>query len=304
MWFDDPQKGKDPPATADPLPSDPLLPFHYDTEKHLWSSDRARCWKELGYQYDDLVPQPNTPEDSPKYLEDLRKHIKELYPSTSSIVQGTPGYTLPNEKFNDYIINVIYDRYALKGRAYAILFFIGKPPERLSSYRESENFVGAVYTFSAPVIGEDGSTACDNCAQQSSQGVLSKAQIPITVPLLAAAPLHAPIHAGDPPQVPIPGIGLGALDPRPVESILHDPVEGLQWKFVALGGTEIEAEKFPNTEIAVLHGYGSHPVEDDQMPEYHKYKILKRAVKNRYLGFGHDDTQLKIIRDDPDADEP
>ncbi|KAK3169334.1 hypothetical protein OEA41_008717 [Lepraria neglecta] len=61
---------------------------------------------ELGYQYDDLVPQPNTPEDSPKYLEDLRKHIKELS------VQGTPGYTLPNEKFNDYIINVIYDRYA------------------------------------------------------------------------------------------------------------------------------------------------------------------------------------------------
>lgn len=42
----------------------------------------------------------------------------------------------------------------------------------------------------------------------------------------------------------------------------------------------------------------------DQMPEYHQYKILKRAVKNQYLGFGHDDTQLKIIRDDLDADEP
>ena len=39
------------------------------------------------------------------------------------------------------------------------------------------------------------------------------------------------------------------------------------------------------------------------MPEYHEYKILKRAVKNQYLGFGRDDIQLKIIRDDPDADE-
>lgn len=177
----------------------------------------------------------------------LHLGIKELYPTTSSIVQGTPGYTWPNEKFNDYIINVIYDRYALKRRAYAILFFIGKPPKRLSNYCESENFVGAVYTFSAPIVGEDGSIACDNCAQQSSQRVLSKAQIPIMVSLLAAAPLHVPIHAGDSPQVPIPGIGLGALDQRLVESILHDPVEGLQWKFVGLGGTE----------IAMLHVYGS-----------------------------------------------
>ncbi|KAL2052351.1 hypothetical protein ABVK25_007510 [Lepraria finkii] len=142
------------------------------------------------------------------------------------MVQGTPGYTWPNEEFNDYIINVIYDRYALKRRAYATLFFIGKPPKRLSNYRESEKFVGAVYTFSAPIVGEDGSIACDNCAQQSSQGVLSKDQIPITVSLLAAAPLYVQIHAGDSPQVPIPGIGLGALDQRPVESILHDPVEG------------------------------------------------------------------------------
>ena len=186
MWFDNPQKGDDPPATADPLPSDPLLPFHYDTDKHLWTSDRARSWKDLGYQYDDLVPKSHTPEGSDKYLKDLREHINELYPGASSCIQETPWYSLPDESFdfNDYIINVVYDRYALKGRAYTIPFFIGEPPEPLSNYRGSESFMGAVYTFSAPVIGEDGSVACDNCAQQSSRGVLSKAQIPITIPLI------------------------------------------------------------------------------------------------------------------------
>ena len=128
MWLDRPQRG-------DPASNALLLPFHYDTGKHTWCSDRARSWETLNYQHDDLVPQPNTPEDSPKYLEGLLQHIKELHPSTSSIIQRTAGYALPDEKFHDYIINVIYDRYALNCRAYAILFFIGKPPKALSSYR-------------------------------------------------------------------------------------------------------------------------------------------------------------------------
>ncbi|KAL2038420.1 hypothetical protein N7G274_008759 [Stereocaulon virgatum] len=63
-WFDAHQKD-------DPLPSDPLLPFHTDTEKHPWSSDRARSWIKLGYQYDDLVPQHGVTEGSPQYLNDL-----------------------------------------------------------------------------------------------------------------------------------------------------------------------------------------------------------------------------------------
>ena len=280
-WFDDPQQGDD-----DPLPSDPLLPFHHDTEKHLWSSDKARRWKELGYQYDDLVPRHGVIEGSPQYLNDLRKHINELYPSTSKLVQSTPGYTSPEETFHDYLINVVYDRYALKGRAYAILFFIGEPPEHLSSYRESQNFVGAVYTFSAPVRGEDGSVACDNCAQQSSQGVLSRAQIPITIPLIVgAAPVGGPQSEQTPtiPTQPTPGY---ALEPEAVAEVLR---VGLDWRFVALGGTEIEKEKFKTFEVAVYHGRGTHPSTADELPTYGGYEKLRKATETKYQGSGNPD---------------
>ena len=121
-------------------------------------------------------------------LIELRGYVNEIYRSASSIVRKSPDCTLPGtDDFHDYIINVVYDCYALGGLAYSILFFIGKPPENLSTYRQSDNFLGAVYTFSNPVNNADGSVACENCAQQSSAKVLSKAQIPITLPLLSKA---------------------------------------------------------------------------------------------------------------------
>ncbi len=48
MWFDH-QHPEYPelmePIPPDPLPSDSLLPFHYDTDYHRWSSAGARRWK-------------------------------------------------------------------------------------------------------------------------------------------------------------------------------------------------------------------------------------------------------------------
>jgi tyrosinase len=280
MWFDKPWDG-------DPAPTSPLLPFHYDTNKSPWSSDRCRDWTVLNYNYDDLVPKPDAlnPDGSinqTRYLQDLRAHINDLYPGTSDAIKATPGYTLEGGKFNDYIINVIYDRYALNGRAYTILFFIGDPPKALSGYRQSDSFVGLVYTFSAPIEITNGSTACGNCAQQQSDKVLSKAQIPITLPLLAKA---------NPP----PGLGLGALDPGPVEEILR---QKLTWEFVELGGRRRSASDFPNTEIAVLHGQGSHATERGQLATYEGYKKLLGATQDKPLGSGNPDTQVNLIRDD------
>ena len=278
-WFDAPQSG-------DPTPDSPLLPFHTDTMNSKWTSDKCRDWKKLNYHYDDLVPQPDT--DKAKHLEDVQAHIRNLYPSTSDLVKNT-GASHDGE-FNDYIINVIYDRYALKGRAYAILFFIGHPPQALSQYRESKSFVGAVYTFSAPVETDDGSTACKNCAEQMSGKVRSKAQVPITLPLLAKA--RQSLEGGH------AELGQEFLRRENVETLLHDPEEGLNWEFVALGGSRLEPTRFPNTEIAVLHGTGSHPEQRHHLPRYRGYKRLIRATHNKWLGAGHVRNRVNLIKDD------
>ena len=108
----------------------------------------TQCWKALHYQYDDLVPLSGLQEGSEQYYQELRTRINTLYPDTSSILKEVLSY---QDQFNDYIINVVYDRYALDGLAYSILFFISKPPKALSSYRQSRNFIGEIYTFSSPI---------------------------------------------------------------------------------------------------------------------------------------------------------
>ena len=241
------------------------------------------------------MPQSDSVGNEAKYLEDVQAHIKSLYPGTSDKVKDTPGYTSNDDKFNDYIINVTYDRYALKGRAYAILFFIGEPPEDLSQYRGSDNFVGSVYTFSSPVETDDGSVACANCAEQMAEKELSKAQIAITLPLLALA---RQAREGGPLEGELPGVGvgLGALDPEIAHLVLR---RELQWKFVEIGGVEHEPTDFPDTVIKVMHGTGSHGRERHHLPRYQGYKQVTGATSNKLLGAGHGDTRDNFVTEDP-----
>ena len=279
-WFDSPSHG-------DPKPNESLLPFHYDERKNSWTSDKCKDWRQLHYQYDDLK---DMPPGAPtlEFQKKLEKHVSDLYPSTSSVVHPA-GYTQDNNTFNDYIINVVYDRYALRGRAYSILFYIGAPTMSLSACRSDPNFVDAVYTFSTPLTSGDGRTTCDNCEKQEADNVLSKAQIPLTLPLIRRA---APISAG---YAGIPGTELGLLEPHAVEKVL---AVGLKWFFVELGGKVADPSDFPNTEIAVLHGKGTHPVGDRIMPRYENYVKKTDATKNKPLGFGHEFGPNHLIRDD------
>lgn len=98
-------------------------------------------------------------------LEDIQAHIKDLYHNTSDRVQETAGYTLNNEHFNDSIVNVTNVRYALDGRAYVIIFFVGQPAKALSQYRGNDSSVGVLYPFSGPFEIHDGSATCDGALQ-------------------------------------------------------------------------------------------------------------------------------------------
>ncbi|KAI4209158.1 MAG: hypothetical protein LQ351_007874 [Letrouitia transgressa] len=284
MWFNNPSEG-------DPASSDPLLPFHSDTQKSNWTSDKCRDWRNANYQYDDLKGMPpGTP--TPEYQATLRSRIKALYPSTSAAVARSPGFTLQNNTFHDYIINVVYDRYALNGKAYSILFYIGEPTVPFSAAKTDPHYLGSVYTFGAPVLSADGQTTCDNCGRQKAAKKLSKAQIPLTLPLIRRV---QPISTG---AFGIPATPLGPLDPNAVERVLD---VGLVWHFIELGGREADASEFPSTEIAVLRGEGQHPVEDHIMPRYGRYKKLRLATENKRLGFGHRVGPNDLIGDDPDA---
>ncbi|KAL3426473.1 hypothetical protein PVAG01_03264 [Phlyctema vagabunda] len=283
----------------DPAPDSKLRPFHYDENGGTWTSDMCRDWTTLRYQYDDLVPHaraknPDGTINQEIYLQELREYIDETYPATNTKVRDVPGY-VRDHKFDDYVINVIYDRYALEGHAYAILFFLGEAPEELNNYRDSKNFVGLVYTFSSPILDGEG---CVNCAKQKADGILSKAQVPLTLPLLGKLS-ERPLADSPAPGLPSPGVG--DFDQRTVEVVLK---RLLNWKFVQLGGRERHAEEFPRTEIAVLRGEGVHPdpagsARPDR-PLFSRYRKLKTATEDNLAGFAHPRTSLNLIHDDPE----
>ena len=285
MWFDKPQSD-DPPSSSG------LAPFHYDTGKNLWTPDRARDWRNLYYQYDDLQDMPDG-EPTPEYQSHLRAYIATLYPPTSSVLADLPGLNNEDQDtFNDYIINVVYDRLALNGTAYSIMFYLGERQQPFSASQADPNFIGSVYTFSRPFEQNDGSVTCANCKQQKESKVLSKAQVPLTLPIIRRLSNIESGHYG----LPVP---VGRLEPDKITTILN---RALKSYFVRIGGEEIDPARFADsTQITVLKGVGRHPQEGHAFPWYGKYKRLQAATERMPLGLGHALGPNDLVRDDPDA---
>ena len=279
LWFDK-------PFHDDPSPDSKLQPFHSDKMGDVWTSTKCRNTKDLHYQYDDLIPpsdavDPETGEvDQEKYLAHLRAHIYKLYPSVPKTIKlqlGPPD----GSEFNDYIINIVYDRYAID-RAYNIHFYVGDIPDDLSSGRRHPNYVGNVYTFSSPI------NACENCKDQKEGGILSKAQVPITSHLLVRA-LRAENN--------IPGaepVSFGHnLETHAIEEYLE---KNLDWVITALGDpTPRNKDEFPQTKVAVFKGTGRHAQEDGRvkLPSFKDYKLLPKATQGKKLGVGAGDPMVQ-----------
>ena len=220
--------------------------------------------------------------------EKLIPYIKSIYPTASGAIDESGVVPAKERIYDDYIINVIYDRYALNGLAYSILFFLGDRPSPLGNYRQDRSYLGEMYTFSAPVLSEDQETGCDNCGQQKKDEVLSTAFIPITIPLLAMLAAEGGL--------------LQEWDSEVITAIL---TKELKVVFLSLGGTEQRPERFPKTTYAVMRGQGTFKEGKYEMPKWGNYKVLEKVTKDLPLGYGFDErfpesNKLdQLIEDDP-----
>jgi tyrosinase len=177
-WFDNSLADDDTPTT-------PLTPFHTDTQASLYDSNATRDWRTLGYDYDTTsgILNDDGRLDGQNGRAELKRRLNQLYSTTRGDMLGAPK--LGGDE-NDYIINVVYDRYALQGRPYTIHFFLGAPSGDLAPLSQHLNHIGSIYTFSNAAELRAASH-CPNCIAQRTSGVLSKAQIHITSVLLAHA---------------------------------------------------------------------------------------------------------------------
>ncbi|KAF5575372.1 tyrosinase precursor [Fusarium pseudocircinatum] len=200
LWFDNEQSGETVSSISDDKETDPLEPFHTkdnDPEKEVWTAKACRDWTELNYQYDDLAEvAERTIRKHGRFIPgefqtELRSHIDTIYPGTGhliesmknshAILEALRSYQSQRESWKDYIINVVYDRYALDGLSYTIQFFLGGPPGEDTSFEKHDD-IGQVYSFGGRQSTSEGS--CRNCKRQAAAQVLSCAQMPLTIHLL------------------------------------------------------------------------------------------------------------------------
>ncbi|KAI8155502.1 hypothetical protein K4K49_007297 [Colletotrichum sp. SAR 10_70] len=245
-------------------------PFHLkdnDPEKQVYTADLTRDWNKLGYSYDILKETAavedvvNTADGTLKeeaFKSALRATLGSLYPSAPT--EGGPDKKLApiptrsakmediewfsgnpeRAAWNDYIINVDYDRYAGGGSSYSVEFFLGGPraADATDNFHPL-NYIGCVYTFSGDQLGK-----CGNCSNQAQKGVRSRGQLPLTVHILqqAADEIHL-------------------LKTYEEDKVTKYLTEHLKWRFVLLGGKVVSQERFPNTVVTVLKGTGRFKIE-------------------------------------------
>lgn len=172
-------------ADQDPAVDDPIFPFHTDTKASPFNSDILQNWENYGYTYDDLTPTPGS--NTAVSPASLKKALTKKYGALRAMLRNVSGQNIAGLD-NDFIINILYNRFALGGRSYDIHFFVGAIddiPESPTDYLSSPHHVGSIHTFSKD-WSQSGVT-CENCKKQESGHRLSKAQVPVTLQLLQRA---------------------------------------------------------------------------------------------------------------------
>lgn len=278
MWFD----------SASGVGDVPLDPFHRDASNTPWTSNSCRDWKaSFKYDYDDftvpgqpagVAPRSSTlrsssgdaPRDDERDLPTLKKRINEKYGVVRREIMNSPSM---RGRENDYVINIVYDRYALDGAAYFIHFFLGAPPGEVSFFRHANSYIGSVYTFSSSLEERGRTVQCHSCLEQKKQGVLSTAQIPITNVILGCAKDSS-------------RTSLHSMTPDEVESYLE---KNLTWRAVIaiedpgdpLSAGLIDMTRIPRTKIYAMKGTVSHSENDFELSTYSDYTSMWRATAGK-----------------------
>ncbi|KAI9665826.1 MAG: hypothetical protein M1821_003760 [Bathelium mastoideum] len=254
-----------------------LAPFHHKTGAgwKFWDSNDCYSTAALGYEYDDLQRLDN--ETDAGYRSRIICSL-DRYHNTGQVLLDHPqpvalgldstAEVTDHHVFPDYIISVIYDRYALKGAPYTIHFFLDQvTDEEINDSELGADYhpyhFGSVHNFSA-ATGFDKPT-CPNCAKQTAEGALSTALVPLTVPLykIAIDPTFD---------------GVSAITPEQAEEFL---VPALTWKATDITGNVVPWDKLPRTKIMVLKGKGKHYRSPDMMSAYSGYTPMKEVTQGK-----------------------
>ncbi|CZS88976.1 uncharacterized protein RAG0_00474 [Rhynchosporium agropyri] len=174
---------------------------------------------------------------------------------------------------NDYIVNVLFDRFALEGYPYVVRIFLGDVPEGPSFYFEdTPTQVGCVYNFSAPAeFRGDGPEGCANCHRQKQDHELSTGQVILTDYLVE----HITKSIQD------RGLTLQSLSRADVVAYLKT---NLHWRISDIDDNVILKENMPSLKISVAMGRATHFLAASVPSRYGDYEVLWEVTESRLAG--------------------
>ncbi|KAJ7501178.1 hypothetical protein B0H11DRAFT_1713961 [Mycena galericulata] len=143
-------------------PESLLAPFHKDTAGATYDSNGVRHIADLGYTYPELQPWKFASDI--EYRINIFAQVRKLYAPHSKILAARA----------DYIVNVVYERFALGGIPFTIQVLL------------NDKIVGSVYSFSSTPNALGAVDGCENCLRQQQSKILSSGQITLTGALLAS----------------------------------------------------------------------------------------------------------------------
>ncbi|KAM7189074.1 Di-copper centre-containing protein [Naviculisporaceae sp. PSN 640] len=300
-----------------PRACDKLSPFHHDfggtRGVDYFNSNDVKCWTDLGYQYD--VLQRVDGETEKEYVQRVKDHVTAAYPHTGDVIlrdrhklfsshgDQLGGAAFADKPVDDYLINIIYDRYGLNGGApYTIHFFLGAAPLQVEinalgefttaggvrapkGIAELPRHVGSVFTFSSPMAppsqegGAESQSQCGNCRKQHDEGVLSRATVPLTITLYHDA-ANRDIE--------------GFNNPFNGDAVQRYLADNLSWIAVNTRGIIIPWNELGKTKVYVLKGKGKHNYAirngfDGISSKYSHYEPLSAATHGKAAGASHEE---------------
>ncbi|KAK3361986.1 common central domain of tyrosinase-domain-containing protein [Lasiosphaeria ovina] len=317
-WFNLDDAGEKEAAEA------PLRPFHKDTQGSYWDSNDARNITSLGYTYPILDKQPYIADsvyDRQAHLNAIKSELTDKYNAArnaaeKSVISADPGDTdgiplmsmkamiaaAPDRDgvlggtFDDYAVNVAYEKMALGGRQFTVHIFVGKVPSTLPyDFQDPEgSLVGQVVNFtSLATEAGGGGQGCTKCTQQAVDRTQATGRVVLTNGLITRWKqqlVHTPrpstsSSGGSPPPAVLASMS-------PVD-VVHFLEANLHWRVTTdddgLLVDDLDAV-LPSLKVSLVAGKAQHFPDPAELSRFWDYRPAYQVTAGRPGGAKREDS--------------
>ncbi|KAH6990001.1 common central domain of tyrosinase-domain-containing protein [Ilyonectria destructans] len=288
-----------PPGTAD-KPTDALRPFHKTSDGQYYTSDDIREVTPLGYTYPGLEKWEYTAADGSydkaRHIEELTKTLNYNYNASWAAAEKSELTADPGQMdgvglmslgalveavdqepkdllIDDYVVNVVYEKFALGGRMFIVHIFIGEvpaePPYTTQDPNVTNYLVGEVINLSAEIPEDESTPGCGSCRNQEMDRAKATGRVILTNALITRWKNEIPHNKA--PHV---------LQSMEREDVVNFLKANLHWRVTSLG-QPVDLNLIPSLKVSLAVGKAQHWADRTKMSRFYDYQGVFEVTEGR-----------------------